>query len=159
MQDELAELEQELSTIDADDGTADPKRLMCRFRDNAKSSRRGELLLDIKSKIREYGTDFPKCSRRCLYLPILDELLFRTRESMHWDRPTPRNRRSYARFINNSKFLLRNEDEFIKYSEDLVALGGDLDNSWLNGAVADSMFAASKPLSKVSVTPCHCVLY
>ena len=77
-------------------------------------------------------------------------MLFNTAGSMHYKQPTQRNRRSYVNFIGNSKLLLRDEDQFIKYSEDLVALGGD--NSWFNGVAEDAMHVLSPRLSQVSIS-------
>jgi len=69
---------------------------------------------------------------------------------MHWDRPTPRNRRSYYNYINDDGILAGNDRDFIKYSEDLVALGGELEDSKLNGILEDTLDTISRRASQVS---------
>ncbi|MCJ1245845.1 hypothetical protein MMC30_003049 [Trapelia coarctata] len=121
IQDELAELEQRLAILDADDEKNDPQKLTSRERDySGKWLRRKELLAEIKSKLREY-----------------DELMFKTMELLTIKKPTERNRASYDAYVERNGLLVAQEEEFIKHKEDLVALGGDLEDSWLNRVVED----------------------
>jgi len=59
------------------------------------------------------------------------EVLIKTKEMMYWKKPTTRNRRIYVSYINNQRLLAEKEGDFIRYSEDLVALGGELVDTWL----------------------------
>lgn len=74
---------------------------------------------------------------------------------MHWRQPTPRNRRSYVNHIQNERLFAGKEGDFIKYGEDLAALGGELEDSWLNGAVEDTLNALSKRVAQVISRPHH----
>ena len=68
---------------------------------------------------------------------------------MRWKKPTTRNRRSYVNYINNEGLFVEQEGDFIKYSEDLVALGGELEDSWLNGIVEDILDTISQRVAQV----------
>ncbi|MCJ1401912.1 hypothetical protein MMC11_005129 [Xylographa trunciseda] len=132
LQDKLAVLERRLSIFDEEDALEDSLILKSRDRDDEQSlPRRADLLAEIKSTIREY-----------------DELLCKTKEIMHWKKPTTRNRRSYVNYINNEGLLAEGEGEFIRYSEDLVALGGELEDSWLNGIVEDIVDSIPKRIAQ-----------
>jgi len=132
LQGNLAVLERRLARFDEEDALEDSLVLKSRERDDGQSlPRRADLLGEIKSTIQEY-----------------DELLCRTKEIMHWKKPTTRNRRSYANYINNEGLLAEGEGEFIKYSEDLVTLGGELEDSWLNGIVEDILDSISPRLAQ-----------
>ncbi|MCJ1388727.1 hypothetical protein MMC18_001576 [Xylographa bjoerkii] len=128
LQDKLAVLERRLLRFDEEDALEDSLVLKSRERDDEQSlPRRADLLAEIKSTVQEY-----------------DELLFKTKEIMHWKKPTTRNRRSYANYINNEGLFVEKEGDFIRYSEDLVALGGELEDSWLNGIVEDILDTISQ---------------
>ena len=71
---------------------------------------------------------------------------------MKLKKPTNRNRRSYSNYIQNHQLLAGDDREFIRHGEDLVALGGDLEDSWFNGIVEETMKTISKPISKVRLT-------
>ncbi|MCJ1378890.1 hypothetical protein MMC17_001989 [Xylographa soralifera] len=132
LQDKLAVLERRLSRLDEDDALEDSLVLKSRERDDEQSlPRRADLLAEVKNTIHEY-----------------DELLFKTKEIMHWKKPTTRNRRSYANFINNEGLFAGMEGDFIRYSEDLVALGGELEDSWLNGIVEDTLDTVSQRVAQ-----------
>lgn len=133
IQDELAELERRLATLDADDEKDAPKNLTSRDLDyRQKWPRRKELLAEIKSKLREY-----------------DDLMFKTMELLTIKKPTERNRASYDAYLEGRGLLVAEEEEFIKHNEDLVALGGDLEDSWLNGAVEDMVKLFSRRVWQV----------
>ncbi|MCJ1436831.1 hypothetical protein MMC27_006213 [Xylographa pallens] len=119
MQDELRALEHDLEQLDLQDTLTNPSLLSCRSRDASQDpSRRMELLARIKDKIGEY-----------------DQMLRSTRALMHWPPPTERNRRAYVNYINNKQPTVERESRFIRRSDDLVTLAGDLQNSWLDGTI------------------------
>ncbi|MCJ1225668.1 hypothetical protein MMC12_002317 [Toensbergia leucococca] len=130
LQDELSTMERKLHRLDADDHHLN---LKSRNRDdNQKWPKRKELLANIQNKLQEY-----------------DDMLFRARELMKLKKPTNRNRRSYSNYIQNHQLLAGDDREFIRHGEDLVALGGDLEDSWFNGIVEETMKTISKPISKL----------
>ena len=71
---------------------------------------------------------------------------------MHWKKPTTRNRRSYVSYINNQGVFAEGEGDFIRYSEDLVALGGELEDSWVNGMVEDILDTISRRVAQVKAS-------
>ena len=83
-------------------------------------------------------------------------MLLRAREMTRIRKPTPRNRRSYAEYIRDHSLLAGNDGEFIHHSEDLVALGGDLEDSWFNGVVEDILRAISLRISQVKASQDYC---
>ena len=78
-------------------------------------------------------------------------MLFKTKDLMRLRQPTRRNRLSYVHVIKNQKLLVADEAEFIRHSKDLVALGGELEDSWLNGLVEDLMDGVSRRMAQVCV--------
>ncbi|MCJ1378888.1 hypothetical protein MMC17_001987 [Xylographa soralifera] len=117
MQDELRELEHDLQQMDLIDILSNEKLLFSRSRDAREGPlRRMELIAQIKDKIYEY-----------------DKMLRSTRDLMQWQPPTERNRRSYVDYIMNEQPTVEVERIFIRRSDDLVTLAGDLQDRWLNG--------------------------
>jgi len=53
------------------------------------------------------------------------------------NKPTERNRAGYDAFLEGEMHLAAQEEEYIRRNYDLVALGGDLEDSRLNGYVQD----------------------
>jgi len=53
------------------------------------------------------------------------------------NKPTERNRAGYDAFLEGDMHLVAQEEEYIRRNYDLVALGGDLEDSRLNGYVQD----------------------
>lgn len=80
---------------------------------------------------------------------MIDEFLFRSRDLLKMKKPTTRNQESYDAYIEGKGLLVSQEDEFIRYSEDLVALGGDLEDGWLNGVFEIIIGRMSERLSRV----------
>ena len=68
---------------------------------------------------------------------------------MKMKKPTSRNRGSYARYMTSKKMIANDEREFIRYSEDLVALGGELEDGPINGWVEDLLRLTSIRISQV----------
>lgn len=142
-QDEIVELERRLNSFDADDEKNDPLNLSSRERDDSQSwPRRKELLAEIKNKLQEY-----------------DDLMFKTMKLLTIKKPTERNRASYDAYVEGNGLLVAEEEEFIKYSEDLLALGGDLEDSWLNGVVEDMINLLSRRYWQVRDQSAFCMVY
>ena len=78
-----------------------------------------------------------------------DDLLFRTKELLSLRKPTKRNRQSIANYLNRHQSLAMDDQQFIRYSEDLVALGGEYEDSRVNGWIEDTIKKISVSVSQV----------
>lgn len=58
-QDELAQLENQLVELDADDAENNPRALLSRELDEQQDSTRKDLILNINEKLKEYGWSGP----------------------------------------------------------------------------------------------------
>ena len=76
-------------------------------------------------------------------------MLFKVKDLMQWKKPSSRNRQSYVNFISSERPPLSDEADFIKYKEDLGALGGELEDDGLNAFVETALYKSSKRGSQV----------
>jgi len=126
-QDELAELEEELESLDKDDYSNDFKKLKSRRRDYAVDSDRKDLLIKIEQKLAAY-----------------DELLLRIQQIHAIKRPTRRNQSSLYNWIRDNRLLAESEAVWVRRGDDLAALAHDQEHGWFGGFVEDTMIKLSR---------------
>ena len=78
-----------------------------------------------------------------------DELLMRSASLYQLDEPVDENRRSVAGVIWNDGQLAQPDRNYIHYLDDLVALGGDKEHSWVHLLFERGFTRTSRSLSRV----------
>ena len=107
-------LERRLSDLDAKDYAEEPYILASRSYDEEESPKRRELIVELKFKMKEY-----------------DELLIREHHLLKTDQPSRKKHRNYFDYIWNEKPLCPEEYDYVFYQDDMVSLGTDSEDSWL----------------------------
>jgi hypothetical protein len=76
-------------------------------------------------------------------------MLLRLASLVQLEPPQRRNQDAVARLIQNDGQLCNPDSTYIQNVDDLVALGGDKEHSWVHGVVEEVCTSASSTLSKV----------
>ena len=133
-QDVLRDLELRLDKIDRSDARdADgQRRLCCRTLDeNQTRPRRKQLFPRILEEVKIY-----------------DGLLSASRSLLQQESPQEDNQSSIASFIWNDGHLTVPDRDYIRHEDDLVALGGDKEYSWVHVLVGETVTRASRRWGK-----------
>ncbi|MCJ1272859.1 hypothetical protein MMC21_000648 [Puttea exsequens] len=143
LQDELAELEEELQNID--DGETDARKLLSRRDDLALSrpsppqkqnANQTEQSLTQASQSGELQR--PTSTRRTLVeqlrtkLEQYDNALLRLQSMQRMKKPTTRSQRNVNNMITDTESLVETEADWIHYTSDLIAPGWADEYGWLN---------------------------
>jgi hypothetical protein len=78
-----------------------------------------------------------------------DELLLRTGEITKLDQPQARNRAGVATLIWNDRELCVPDRDYIHHVDDLIALGGDKERSWVHGMIEEFVTKLTPAFSRV----------
>jgi hypothetical protein len=78
-----------------------------------------------------------------------DELLLRSAALYELDEPVDRTRQSVAGVIWNDSQLAQPDRNYIHYLDDLVAIGGDKEHSWVHLLFERGFTKASRSISRV----------
>ncbi|MCJ1476346.1 hypothetical protein MMC13_005012 [Lambiella insularis] len=127
-QDELLELEEELERLDARHYKSDKQSLQSRRRDDAIGDERKNLLRDIEDKLATY-----------------DRRLLRYQKIQAMRQPTEQNQQSVHNLISNASSLVQSEADWIRRSDDLVALAPDEEAGWADKPLLDIIMGVSRP--------------
>ena len=133
-QDVLRDLELRLDKIDQSDArdTDGQHRLCCRALDEVQSRPpRKQVFVQMLKELKVY-----------------DDLLSASRELLQQESPQRDNQSSIANFIWNDGRLSVPDRDYITHEDDLVALGGDKEYSWVHVLVGDTFTRASRQWSK-----------
>jgi len=154
-QDELAQLENDLVSLDAEDEQIAPKALISRKLDEARQdSPRKALIQGIDEKLKEYGkTSLTGHVLRLALKHATDELVVRCQAFASLKKASTRNYNSFANWIHNKKPLSREESKFVKHDEDFIALADGQEGGWFDGFVEDILSLVPCKLSRVSLPP------
>ncbi|KAI9881094.1 MAG: hypothetical protein M1830_008252 [Pleopsidium flavum] len=135
-QDELAQLENDLMSLDEEDAEKGSKALISRKLDEARQDcPRKALIQGIDEKLKEY-----------------DELVLRCQAFASLKKASTRNYNSFANWIHNKKPLSREESKFVKHNEDLIALADGQEGGWFDGFVEDILSLVPCKLSRLLFT-------
>ena len=151
LQDEIAELEEELEDLDKADYKDDYRRLVSRRRDDELSGERRELLQKISTKLVEYG-NYPTIGNHVLTYRTIGDLIFRLQKLDAVRRPTERNQTSVYNIISKTGVQAMDESGWIRRGPDLAAIAHDAEYGWLNGLVETALMKFSRTLTKVSLS-------
>jgi len=154
LQDELAELQAELESLDLwEERDGDIHRLVSHRLDYGRpKAPRRDLMGKIHKKLAEYGMS-TRPGKKCYRASIdfsKDESLLRMQQIQSLKRPTKRSQRNVYNLIMNTQSLVLEESEWIHQLPDLVALGYGGDHGWLNTFLEDSLNWVSRKFTKVS---------
>lgn len=83
----------------------------------------------------------------------VDELILRTGEMAQLERPQMRNTAAVREFICADGQLCEPDRDYVDYADDLIALGGDKEHSWVHGSIEELVTKTSENLSKVGRLP------
>ena len=118
VQDEVSCLEARLVALDKADHDREPYHLASRSWDEEQNSERKNLIAELKTKLKEY-----------------DELVLREYRMLSINSPSSKNHRNYFNYIWNEKPLCPEEYDFIYFEDDMLSLGKNDEDSWLEPLV------------------------
>ncbi|KAL2056583.1 hypothetical protein ABVK25_002977 [Lepraria finkii] len=133
LQDELAELQEELETLDRWESSDGNDTLLYSRRldyDQPRSIRK-RIVAKLHEKLAKY-----------------DNALLRWQKVQALKRPTKRSQRNVYNLISNTGSLVQDESEWIREGPDLAALGSSGDYGWLNAILEDLLNLISRTMTK-----------
>jgi hypothetical protein len=84
----------------------------------------------------------------------VDELLLLSQQLSTIERPSPRNLKSLATFVDNEKPLVSRESRFINHGEDFITLVNMPEGGWLDERIESTLSRWPCWLTKVCLGPC-----
>lgn len=152
LQDELSEIQEKLERLDKwEFRDGDDKLLLSRRRTYRKDdSERRELLIQLRSKLAEYGEIIIWIRIDFVAYMNIDETILRTQKIQGLKQPTRRAQRNLHRLIENTGSLVEDESSWTRELPDLAALGRGPEYSWLNTFFEDTMNRISRKATVVS---------
>jgi hypothetical protein len=121
-QDELRIMEEELDRMDQRDKMQNVRLLQCRIDDDLRADQVGETRKLLLSRIEDVILKY-------------DQLLLNAQQLVAANRPPQRDYNSVANFVNHKKPLIRGDDDFIYYKEDLITLRPGRESAWFDAIV------------------------
>ncbi|KAL9129388.1 MAG: hypothetical protein Q9217_002152 [Psora testacea] len=136
-QEELAEIERELETMDKLDEQSYPGALQSTQVDHGQDKLywRKQLLQKAKIKIAEYGQWPASTPRTCALIVRADKLLFRTRTYLSFALPKPQAVDTWDEWIRDNSNLEAQDIDFLNQTSDVVALAPDQERGTLDNAI------------------------
>ncbi|KAL8658508.1 MAG: hypothetical protein Q9226_000961 [Calogaya cf. arnoldii] len=138
-QDELAEMEKALMSMDDEDQESESDQLALESRrrdDQREEPSRKSLMTKIDNKLKDY-----------------DDLITRIRRNVVIPRPLDRDYGSLYKWIDDIKPLCREESKFIKYPDDIIALAEKQEGGWFDGVLEDTLGIFPRRFTRASSSP------
>lgn len=153
-QQEIADLEEELFSMDYEDSQNYPRALKSQRADEQRGSecRRKDLIQKIGEKLSHYGIPYSPPNTLTALISNTDDLMHMMKVSVSLRAPSSRNRKMFARWIQTEQPSVVQEQGYYNRVDDLVNLSQEEESRWLDGAVED-MLSRLLPTRVMQVKP------